>query len=101
MIVSSADWSLQCCFRAFLDPLLNLRFISDFLVQSSKARAIFQHVWRIQLAFINVWVVEREEADVRKAQLKPKMIKWLLCMKPLNNYLYGKKNSEQVHKVCL
>ena len=54
MIVSSADWSLQCCFRAFLDPLLNLRFISDFLVQSSKARAIFQHVWRIQLAFINV-----------------------------------------------
>ena len=74
MIVNLADWILQCCFRAFLNPLLNLGFISNFFVQSSKARAVFQHNWRIQLAFGNVGVVEREEADVCKAQLKRKRI---------------------------
>lgn len=62
-------WGLQRSLWSFLQPLLKLWLIPDFLVQCSGTRKTFQDIRYLWLAFCNIAVEEREEADVRKAQL--------------------------------
>ena len=62
-------WGLQRSLWSFLQPLLKLWLIPDFLVQCSGTRKTFQDIWYLWLAFCYIAIEEREEADVCKAQL--------------------------------